>query len=296
MHITARATTLAAIALVASAAVASAAPTTRQSTAETPAASPGPAQPGPRSAAPGDPGAGYLEAFDALAGGYATDSRSGGTVGTVVGAAAGCGLGAVTGGTLTLFVSAGSLTPLGVVGGCLIGADVMGFWGSTIGGAVTGIPALATGMQHANDLLRSGRSAPAPPSVPGGSHDDVTADLHQAVVAAEQQSGLATSLGVLAGSGVGMAVGCPLGAVTGGSLTTLLTAGTLTVPVAVMGCLLGGSAVGGAGALVGGALLAVPVGVAAGVQTFNALRAAPHTASDVVPGRHSKITPRMSPQ
>ncbi|MQY27600.1 hypothetical protein [Nocardia aurantia] len=111
---------------------------------------------------------------------------------------------------------------------------------------------------------------------------DYNADLHTAIETANGQMGLAMGVGVLAGSVVGIIVGCPFGIATGGTLMALASLGTLTLPAAVAGCLVGATAVGGLGATVGGVLAAVPVGIATGVSTFNQLQsqhaAAPQTA------------------
>jgi hypothetical protein len=127
--------------------------------AGTACAAPAPPAPPAASAAPTpapiDPGAEYLKAFDNVALAYGNDSNIGRTVGTVAGLVVGCGLGAVTGGTLTLFVSAGALTPLGALGGCLIGAAGLGFWASTIGGVITGGPALLGALQQQYGALHA---------------------------------------------------------------------------------------------------------------------------------------------
>ncbi|MBO0855755.1 MAG: hypothetical protein J2P18_18545 [Nocardia sp.] len=117
--------------------------------AEQPAApSTGPAQPNP--AAPVDPGKEYLNAFDGIAGAWANEAVVGQVVGGAAGAAVGCPLGAVTGGTLTMPTVA--LTPVGVVGGCILGASALGFLGGLGGGMITGGPAAAdaAGHQYAN--------------------------------------------------------------------------------------------------------------------------------------------------
>jgi hypothetical protein len=77
--------------------------------------------------APSDPGAEYLNAFTAITGAFASDATVGRVVGTAVGVAVGCPLGALTGGTLTM--AAPVLTPVGIIGGCALGAGALGLVG-----------------------------------------------------------------------------------------------------------------------------------------------------------------------
>ncbi|WP_063041598.1 hypothetical protein [Nocardia pseudovaccinii] len=102
---------------------------------------------------PVDPGAEYLQAFDAIAGAWAGTSIVGQVVGTASGIAVGCPLGAVTGGTLTLPTLV--LTPVGVVGGCVVGAAALGFLGGVVGGIVSGGPSLANAIGEQYSSLRS---------------------------------------------------------------------------------------------------------------------------------------------
>jgi hypothetical protein len=217
-------------------------------------------------------------------------SGLGKTVGTAAGIVVGCPVGAITGGSLTALASLGTLTPLGVVGGCLIGAGSLSLIGPLAGGAITGLPAAigsaAVQIQH----LHSERIVSAPlhvasqtaavhataaPAAPTG---DVLSDANTAYGAAGPHISLAGGLGATVGGVVGvvgMAVGCPLGAVTGGAMTALLTAGTLTIPAAVAGCIAGSAMIGGLGAGAG-SLLGAPVGLAVGMQKFNELQAQHH--------------------
>lgn len=102
---------------------------------------------------------------------------------------------------------------------------------------------------------------------------DVMSDLGQAATAASRHMGPAMAVGALAGSVVGMGLGCPFGVATGGTLMSLATVGTMTVPAMAAGCLVGAVAGGGVGASVGGVAVAIPVGIAAGTQKFNQLQA-----------------------
>ncbi|WP_063041600.1 hypothetical protein [Nocardia pseudovaccinii] len=102
---------------------------------------------------------------------------------------------------------------------------------------------------------------------------DLISDLNQAVAVAAPHMGLAMAVGAVGGSIVGAALGCPFGIATGGTLMSLATVGTMTVPAIAASCLVGAVAVGGLGASLGGVAVAIPVGIAAGTQKFNQLQA-----------------------
>jgi len=163
MHNFTRATALATIA-VAATAVAAAVSTAAPAAAAQPAAVSPADQPAVpvAPAAPVDPGTAYTQAFEELGGAFATDSTAGRIAGSVAGAAVGCGLGAVTGGTLTLLVSAGTLTPLGAVGGCIIGAGTVGFVGGMVGSLATGVPAMAAAWPQTYAHLQAEHAVAAP--------------------------------------------------------------------------------------------------------------------------------------
>ncbi|WP_433622203.1 hypothetical protein [Nocardia sp. CA-120079] len=111
---------------------------------------------------------------------------------------------------------------------------------------------------------------------------DLMSDLNQAVEAANPPMGAALAVGSTVGSVVGAIIGCPFGMATGGTLTSLISVGTLTVPAMAAACLVGAVTFGGFGAVVGGVGLAIPVGIAAGVQKFNQLQAQ-HSANESAP-------------
>ncbi|MFE7723901.1 hypothetical protein ACFU44_33300 [Nocardia rhizosphaerihabitans] len=111
---------------------------------------------------------------------------------------------------------------------------------------------------------------PAPAAAPGG---DLLSDLNQSVAAAGPHMGMAMGLGAIGGTIVGATLGCPFGIVTGGMLVALPSAGTLTLPAAVAGCITGAVAVGALGASIGSVAVAIPVGLAAGAQKYNQLQA-----------------------
>ncbi|MCX4096468.1 hypothetical protein [Nocardia sp. alder85J] len=100
------------------------------------------------------------------------------------------------------------------------------------------------------------------------------ADFNAALGQAATQFGLATGVGGLVGGVAGAAVGCALGVATGGTLSALVSVGSLTPLGALGGCLLGGSTVGGIGTIVGGAAAGIPVGILSAVQAYNTLHAA----------------------
>ncbi|MGW0002416.1 hypothetical protein [Nocardia grenadensis] len=115
---------------------------------------------------PLDRGAEIDKAVAAVGGAYAAAKGDGQLFGTAAGIIVGCPLGAVTGGSLTMLVSAGALTPLGVVGGCILGGGALGFLGGTIGGAVTGLPALAAAATEQYNGLQSKGLVSAPIAMP----------------------------------------------------------------------------------------------------------------------------------
>lgn len=102
---------------------------------------------------PTDPGTEYMNAFTAITGAFANDSTVGRVVGTGIGLAVGCPLGAVTGGSLTLAVPV--LTPIGIIGGCIIGGSTLGFLGGTVGSIVSGSPAMANAFGQQYNSLHS---------------------------------------------------------------------------------------------------------------------------------------------
>ncbi|MFF0498376.1 hypothetical protein ACFYU5_18350 [Nocardia aobensis] len=111
------------------------------------------ADPAAPAGTPVDPTTEYLNAFDTIAGAWADDSTVGQVVGTAAGLAVGCPLGAITGGTLTIPVPV--LTPIGIVGGCILGAGTLGFLGGMAGGIVTGGPSLANAVGDQYNSLHS---------------------------------------------------------------------------------------------------------------------------------------------
>ncbi|WP_155981964.1 hypothetical protein [Nocardia sp. BMG111209] len=102
---------------------------------------------------------------------------------------------------------------------------------------------------------------------------DPQADFNTALGQGATQFGLATGVGGLVGGVTGAAVGCALGIATGGTLSALVSVGTLTPLGALGGCLLGGSTVGGVGTILGGAAAGIPVGILSIVQGANNLHA-----------------------
>ncbi len=165
-------------------------------------------------------------------------------------------------------------TPLGAVAIRPGQFDIRDATGATLLGTPIEVPTPAATVP-APDTARSPESVavqmdsnPAPR--PGG---DQLSDLDQAVKAAGPHMGMAMAVGTMAGSVVGALLGCPLGMATGGTLVSLASAGTLTVPAMAAACLVGVVAVGGLGASVGGIAVAIPVGLAAGTQKYNQLQA-----------------------
>ncbi|AHH19595.1 hypothetical protein NONO_c48110 [Nocardia nova SH22a] len=160
-------------------------------------------------------------------------------------------------------------TPLGAVAIRPGQFDLRDATGATLLGTPIQVPAPTADATRAPESAAAQvDSAPATP--PGG---DQLSDLDQAVKAASPHMGMGMAVGSMAGSVVGALLGCPLGMATGGTLVSLASAGTLSVPAMAAACLVGVVAVGGLGASVGGAAVAIPVGIAAGTQKYNQLQA-----------------------
>ena len=166
-------------------------------------------------------------------------------------------------------------TPLGAVAIRPGQFDIRDATGATLLGTPIEVPS-PTAIAPAADTARAPESVAVQvesnpvPAVSGG---DQMSDLDQAVKAAGPHMGMAMAVGTMAGSVVGAVLGCPLGMATGGTLVSLATAGTMTIPAMAAACLIGVVAVGGLGAGVGGIAVAIPVGIAAGTQKYNQLQA-----------------------
>jgi hypothetical protein len=168
-------------------------------------------------------------------------------------------------------------TPIGKVttqGGQIQVADAAG---KTVYGQQTfaatpkaALPAAAAASAPANPITTHPADAQVKPVDAPAPHDPA-ADFNSALGVAATQFGLATGVGAMAGGVGGALIGCPAGALTGGTLTAVTVVGT---PLGIAGgCLLGASVIGGVGAIVGGATLGIPVGIASGVQMYNSLHA-----------------------
>lgn len=175
-------------------------------------------------------------------------------------------------------------TPLGAVAIRPGQFDIRDAAGATLLGTPIEVPAPAattptsdTGRTPETVAVQVNSTPDAPK--PGG---DQLSDLDQAAKAAGPHMGMGMAVGSMAGSVVGALLGCPLGMATGGTLVSLASAGTLSVPAMAAACLVGVVAVGGLGASVGAVAVAIPVGIAAGTQKYNQLQAE-HTRDRSVP-------------
>ncbi|MCX4090834.1 hypothetical protein [Nocardia sp. alder85J] len=178
----------------------------------------------------------------------------------------------------SIAMRAGQIGIQDAAGNALYGAPVQAIGPTSP--ADTGAAASAPAAASVADSTEAAAAPVARQAQPVG---DFNADLHAAVEAADGQMGLAMGLGVLGGSLIGIAVGCPIGIATGGTLMALASVGTLTLPALVAGCVVGATAVGGLGATVGGVVAALPVGIATGVATFNQLQAQHGTPAQTAP-------------
>ncbi|PPJ17684.1 hypothetical protein C5E44_14840 [Nocardia nova] len=164
-------------------------------------------------------------------------------------------------------------TPLGAVAVRPGQFDIRDGAGRTLLGTPIEVPAAADPAHPTAPSQPVAGAVESTAAQPGSVADTRMSDLNQAVAAAAPHMGLAMAVGAMAGSVIGAAVGCPLGIATGGTLVSVATAGTMTVPAMAAACLVGVVAVGGLGASVGGVAVALPVGIAAGTQKYNQLQA-----------------------
>ncbi|MBF6275791.1 MULTISPECIES: hypothetical protein [Nocardia] len=164
-------------------------------------------------------------------------------------------------------------TPLGAVAVRPGQFDIRDGGGRTLLGTPIEVPAAADPARPTAPSQPVAGAVESTAAQSGSVADTQMSDLNQAVAAAAPHMGLAMAVGGMAGSVIGAAVGCPLGIATGGSLISVATAGTMTVPAMAAACLVGVVAVGGLGASVGGVAVALPVGIAAGTQKYNQLQA-----------------------
>ncbi|WP_067662855.1 hypothetical protein [Nocardia miyunensis] len=165
-------------------------------------------------------------------------------------------------------------TPSGTVAVRPNGFDLRDAAGNTVLGTPIDLPATpeATTVEapppRTSSDIASRPNTVAAQSAP----EDLMSDINQSVAAAAPHMGLAMAVGALGGSVIGIALGCPFGIATGGTLLSLATLGTMTIPAVVATCAVGAVAVGGLGASLGGAAVAIPVGIAAGTQKFDQLQ------------------------
>ncbi|WP_063009467.1 hypothetical protein [Nocardia kruczakiae] len=164
-------------------------------------------------------------------------------------------------------------TPLGAVAVRPGQFDIRDGAGRTLLGTPIEVPATAESAPPATPSQTVSGTVETTAAQPNQIADTQMSDLNQAVAAAGPHMGLAMAVGGMAGSVIGAAIGCPLGIATGGTLISVATAGTMTVPAMAAACLVGVVAVGGLGASVGGIAVAIPVGIAAGTQKYNQLQA-----------------------
>lgn len=110
---------------------------------------------------------------------------------------------------------------------------------------------------------------------------DPLADANAAWKAAGPYSGLAGAIGGMVGGVGGAAIGCPAGVLTGGTLMSIVSLSTLTIPGIISGCIVGAGLVGALGAGAGLLVTSVPVGVAVATQKYNEMQA--QRAAGIVP-------------
>ncbi|WP_328401420.1 hypothetical protein [Nocardia sp. NBC_00403] len=110
---------------------------------------------------------------------------------------------------------------------------------------------------------------------------DRNAEIDKAVETVTEAFNHASADGRMVGTVAGVVVGCPLGAVTGGTLTVLTTAGVLTPIGVVGGCILGGLTLGGLGGTIGAAITGLPALATTANEQYNALHAKGFVAAPI---------------
>ncbi|MFE7801566.1 hypothetical protein [Nocardia sp. NPDC057440] len=142
-------------------------------------------------------------------------------------------------------------------------------------------PLLGAPLDTAAGSPAESMTIPAAPIATG--QGDLLADLHQAWHQAGPYTGLAAGIGGTAGAFAGMVVGCPIGAVTLGSMATVMSAAVLTVPAMIGGCLAGAGTTAAFGGMVGSVAVGVPVGIAVAVDKYNQIQAKRANGTDAPP-------------
>ncbi|WP_067673877.1 hypothetical protein [Nocardia miyunensis] len=138
-------------------------------------------------------------------------------------------------------------------------------------------PILGTPLSTAANVATPAATAIAPVApVAGG---DPLADLGQAWHQAGPYTALGATVGGTAGGLAGLVIGCPLGAATLGSLATLASAATLTVPGMIGGCVAGAATTAATGGMLGAAAVGLPVGAVVTIQKYNQIQAQRAAAS-----------------
>lgn len=145
-------------------------------------------------------------------------------------------------------------------------------------------PILGTPLDAAATNVSTPAATPAIPIAPVAGSNPLS-DLGQAWHEAGAYTGLGAAVGGTAGALVGAAVGCPLGAATLGSLVTVASVSTLTVPGMVAGCLAGGAAASATGGMIGAAAVGLSVGAVVTIQKYNQMQAQRAADAAVDPGR-----------
>lgn len=161
-------------------------------------------------------------------------------------------------------------TPIGSVALRAGQFDLRDITGQTLAGTPIDTSALA---EPAAAPVVDASAATTSAATPVSDDNGTAVDLVVAIKTANAHMASALAVGGVAGSVIGAVVGCPFGVLTGGTLMTVATAGTMILPVMAATCLVGAVALGGLGATVGGLAVAIPVGLAAGTATFNHMQA-----------------------
>lgn len=177
----------------------------------------------------------------------------------------------------TVAVQPGTFGVRDAAGNTMLGTPIDTPAATAVGGEPDRHPTSSDIAGQANTAAEPAQPAPG----------NLMSDINQSVAAAAPHMGLGMAVGALGGSVIGIALGCPFGIATGGTLLSLASAGTMTIPAVAATCVVGAVAVGGLGTGLGGAAVAIPVGIAAGTQKFNQLQAQRAQGAATPPGHRT---------
>lgn len=130
-------------------------------------------------------------------------------------------------------------------------------------------------------------TAVAGPTNPGPSAPlDRGAAIDSAVAKVGGDTASAMGDGAKIGSALGILIGCPAGALTGGTFSALVSLGSLTPLGLIGGCIIG-TGLGGTLGSIGGAITGLPVLIQSGTEQYQKLQAGGYISAPLAPAGDS---------